>query len=93
MKSISPEDAVDIATTAKDLAVRGVIQPIDFTELDFSRTFEGAFEERLTFYDASYIVTAEEAEATLVTEDNNLLRAVSKFMEAITYSDLESRLS
>ena len=93
LKSISLEDAVDIATTLKDLATRSVIQPINFTELDFSQTLKKAHKERLTFYDASYIATAESTEAILVTEDEKLQKAASKFVKTITYTDLESRLT
>ncbi len=93
LKSISLEDAVDVSTTVKDLALRSVIQPINFAKLDFSNTFKRAFEERLTFYDASYIATAESTKAILVTEDKKLLKAASKFVDTITYADLESRLA
>lgn len=93
LKSISLEDAVDVSTTVKDLALRSVIQPINFAKLDFSNTFKRAFEERLTFYDASYIATAESTNAILVTEDKKLLKAASKFVDTITYADLESRLA
>ena len=93
LKSISLEDAVDIATTLRDLATRSVIQPINFAELDFSQTLKKAHKERLTFYDASYIATAESTEAILVTEDEKLQKAASKFVKTITYTDLESRLT
>jgi predicted nucleic acid-binding protein len=93
LKSISLEDAVDVATTLKDLATRSVIQAINFTKLDFSQTLKKAHRERLTFYDASYIATAESTEAILVTEDEKLRKAASKFVKTITYTDLESRLT
>lgn len=93
LKSISIDDAIDAATTIKDLATRGVIKPIKFTELDFSNTLRIAHREGLTFYDASYITTARNAEATLVTEDEKLKKAASKFIKTTTYSDLESKLA
>ena len=93
LKSISLEDAVDVATTLKDLAMRSVIRSINFDKLDFSHTLKRAYKERLTFYDASYITTAESTEAILVTEDEKLLKAASKYVKTITYIDLESRLS
>jgi predicted nucleic acid-binding protein len=93
LKSISLEDAVDVATTLKDLAMRNVIQPISIAKLEFSDTLKRAYKERLTFYDASYIVTAESIEATLVTEDEKLRKAASKFVKTITYTDFESRLA
>ncbi len=93
LKSISLEDAVDVATILKDLAIRSVIQPINFAKLDFSHALKRAYEERLTFYDASYITTAESTEAILVTEDEKLRKVASKFVKTITYTDLESRLA
>jgi len=92
LKTISVEDAVDVATTLKDLIMRNVIQQINFAKLDFSRTFNKTYKERLTFYDASYITSAEGIEAILVTEDEKLWKAASKFVKTITYTDLESRL-
>jgi len=93
LKSISLEDAVDVATTLKDLATRSLIQPINFTKLDFSQTLKKAHKERLTFYDASYIEIAQSTEAILVTEDEKLQEAASKSVKTITYNDLESRLT
>jgi predicted nucleic acid-binding protein len=92
LKTISLEDAVDVATTLKDLITRNVIQPINFAKLDFSHALKRAYKERLTFYDASYITSAEGIEAILVTEDEKLWKAASKFVKTITYTDLESRL-
>lgn len=93
LKSISLEDAVDVATTLKDLAAKSVIQPINFAKLDFSHTLKRAHKVRLTFYDASYITTAESTEAILVTEDEKLRETASKFVKTITYTDLENRLA
>jgi len=93
LKTISLEDAVDVATTLKDLAMKNVIQTINFTKLDFSHTLNKAYKERLTFYDASYIATAESTEAILVTEDKKLRKAAGKFVKTITYTELESRLA
>lgn len=93
LKSISIKDAVDTANTIKDLTIRGVIKTIKYTRLDFTNTLTIANKEGLTFYDASYITTAEKAEATLVTEDEKLKKAGSKFVNTITYSDLEGKLA
>lgn len=93
MKSISIEDAVDTAITIKDLAIKGVIKPINFMKIDFSSTLQIAHREGLTFYDASYITIARSAEATLVTEDEKLKKTASKFVKTITYSDLEGKLA
>jgi len=93
LKSISLEDTVEVANTLKDLALRSLIQPINFAKLDFSHTLKRAYKEQLTFYDTSYITTAESTEAILVTEDEKLRKAASKFVKTITYTDLENRLA
>jgi len=93
LKSVSLEDAVDIATTLKDLTSRSLIQPINFAKLDFSSALKRAYKEQLTFYDSSYIATAESTEAILVTEDEKLRRAASKFVKTMTYADLERTLA
>jgi len=93
LKSISLEDTVDVANTLKDLALRSLIQPINFAKLDLSQTLKRAHKEQLTFYDTSYITTAESTEAILVTEDEKLRKAASKFVKTINYTDLENRLA
>ncbi len=89
---ISLEDALDLAVTVKELAVRGIIEAFDFRRLDMARTLKMAHEECMTFYDASYIVAAESMEATLVTEDEKLQRAATRFVRAVTCSELERAL-
>jgi len=93
LKTISLKDAVDVATTLKDLTTRNIIQPVNFIKLDFSSTLKKASEEQLTFYDTSYITTAESTKAILVTEDKKLRKTASKFVKTITYTDLENRLT
>ena len=93
LKSISFDDAVDVAATLKDLAMRNLIQTIDFTRLSLSDALNKAYQEQLTFYDASYITAAASTEATLVTEDEKLRKAADKFVKTATYTDLESRIA
>ena len=93
LKSISFDDAVDVAITLKDLTARNLIQTIDFTKLDLRDTFNKAYQEQLTFYDASYITTATTTDAILVTEDEKLRNVANKFVKTATYIDLESRIS
>ena len=66
---------------------------MSFTKLDFPNTLKRAYEEQLTFYDASYIATAESTESILVAEDEKLRNAASKFVKTITYTELESRIA
>jgi predicted nucleic acid-binding protein len=93
LKTITLEDAAGVATILKEVTVKNVIQTTNFTKLDFPHTLSIAHKERLTFYDASYIVTAENTKAILVTEDEKLRKAASKFVKTIAYTRLENRLS
>jgi predicted nucleic acid-binding protein len=50
--------------------------------------FENAIKEALTFYDASYLTAAVEGGYRLVTDDEELLQAASKYLDASRSSDL-----
>ena len=91
--SLSLEDALEVAVTLKDLTIRGMIQPMGFSKLDLSNTLEKASKEMLTFYDASYVVSAQNTGAILVTEDEKLQKVASKFVKTITYKDFERRMA
>jgi len=93
LKTITLEDAADVATLLQEVTVRNVIRTTNFTKLDFPHALSIAHKERLTFYDASYIVTAANTKAILVTEDEKLRKAASKFVKTIAYTRLENRLS
>jgi len=93
LKSISLKDAVDVATVLKELTIRNVIGLIDYTKLDFSLTLGMAHKENLTFYDASFIETADSIKAVLVTEDERLAEAAKKSVRTIKYKALESALA
>jgi len=93
LKTITLEDAADVTKILKDVTVKNMIQTTNFTKSDFPHTLSIAHKERLTFYDASYIVTAEDEKAILVTEDEKLRKAGSKFVKTTAYTRLENRLS
>ena len=93
LKSISLEDAVEVAAVIKELTMRNVIELVDYTKLDFSWTLRLAHKENLTFYDSSFIITAEGTGAILVTEDEKLEEVARKFVKTITYSKFERALA
>ena len=88
LKSISLEDATDVAIVLKELVMRNVIELVDYTKVDFSSVLRVAHKENLTFYDASFIKDAESIGAVLVTEDEKLEEAARKFVKTITYEAL-----
>ena len=93
LRSISLQDAIDVATVLKELTTRDLIGLVNYTELDFSSTFKMAYKENLTFYDTSFIKIAEGIGAILVTEDDKLKEAAKKSVETITYKELEHVLA
>lgn len=93
LKSISLEDAMEVATVIKELTMRNVIELVDYTKLDFSSTLRLAHKENLTFYDTSFIITAEGTGAILVTEDEKLEEAARESVETIMYGEFEHKLA
>jgi len=93
LKLISLEDAVEAMDILKDLTARGIIRVVGFKELNLGNTLRLAGGEELTFYDASYIVTAEIVGATLVTEDERLREAAGKRVSTITYTDFKRKVA
>jgi len=93
LKSISLQDAIDVATVLKELTARHLIGLVNYTELDFSSTFKMAYKQNLTFYDTSFIKLAEGTGAILVTEDDKMKEAARKSVETITYKEFEHVLT
>lgn len=87
LKIISPEDAVKTIGILRDVAIKGIIRTIEFSVLDLTRALKVASEQGITYYDSSYIISAEGKAATLVTEDMKLAKAANKYVDTITYTD------
>lgn len=90
---ITIKDATNIAAAIKDITSYGIIQPINHTRLDLSNTLEMAHQQKLTFYDASYIITAKSLEATFVTDDEKLRKIANEHVKTMTYIDFERKLT
>ena len=93
LKTITIKDATNIAAAIKDTTSYGVIQPINHTELDFANTLKMAHQQKLTFYDASYVITAKSLEATFVTDDEKLRKIANEHVKTMTYIDFERKLT
>lgn len=76
-----------------DKAIKGFskiifhLKVLNLTEDDFSKVLNKAIELNLTYYDASYVYTAEKENLTLITEDKEILK---KFNKAIPVKKLKS---
>ena len=87
LRLISLGDATEAMGVLRDVLAREIIRVARFSELDLTRVLKMGSEEGVTFYDSSYILTAEGKAAILVTEDRRLREAASKYVDTMTYTD------
>ena len=93
LKTITLEDASDIAAILTELTAQNLIHTISFTNIDLPQTLVLAQKNQLTFYDASYITAAQTTKATLATEDQKLRKAANKTVKAISFTQLQTELA
>jgi predicted nucleic acid-binding protein len=93
LKTLTLKDAQDIATVLNELTAKNLIQTINFTSIDLSHTLGIAQKTQVTFYDASYIATAQNIKATLATEDQKLLKAASQSVKTMSFAQLQNELA
>ncbi len=93
LKTLTLKDAQDIATVLNELTAKNLIQTINFTSIDLAHTLGIAQKTQVTFYDASYIATAQNIKATLTTEDQKLLNAASKSVKTMSFAQLQNELA
>jgi len=93
LKTVSLGDAIRVSIALKEAALKNVIQIVTFNKIDFPVALDLAHKERLTFYDASYITTASDNKAILVTDDEKLRKIAGKFTKTENYNSLEKELA
>jgi predicted nucleic acid-binding protein len=91
-KTLELSDAEDLLYVLKGLVRKNLIEIIKFDKLNLLRILQIAVNERLTFYDASYLEASEAVGATLVTEDAELRKKGLKYTAVIDYRELKERL-
>jgi len=91
-KTLELSDAEDLLYVLKGLVRKNLIEIIKFDKLNLLRILQIAVNERLTFYDASYLEASEAVGATLVTEDVELRKKGLKYTVVIDYRELKERL-
>ena len=93
LKTITPEDAADIAGILHELTARELVKTITFTVIDLPHTLSIAQKAKVTFYDASYIEVAQRISATLITEDQKLRKAASNSVKTMSFVQLQKELA
>ena len=92
LNTIDLKDAENIMHVLKDLTKKEVVKTIRFNQLNPCKILELAANEKITFYDASYIVASEKTEATLVTEDKELREKAGKHVNTATYTQFKQKV-
>ena len=89
LKTISLQNAQELVALLNELTTKNLVQTINFTVLDLLATLNLAHSNRLTFYDASYIVATQAVKGVLVTEDEKLCKTANSYVKTISFAQLE----
>ena len=92
LNTIDLKDAKDIMGVLKNLTEKEIVKTIHFNQLNPYKILELATNEKITFYDASYIVASETTEATLVTEDRELREKARKYVNTAAYTQFKQEI-
>jgi predicted nucleic acid-binding protein len=93
LRSISLEDGLETVSIIRELTERDTIHLIRASKVELAATLRLASEQKLTFYDASYVTIAEDQRATLVTQDRELSDVARKRVEVLSFTGLEHTIS
>lgn len=83
---IEADELKELLDLVRTIILRTKVISIDAQDLP--DVAEVATNERITFYDASYVIAAKVQNLTLVTEDANLAKAASKHTKAVHARDI-----
>jgi predicted nucleic acid-binding protein len=93
LNTLELKDAEDIVYVLKSMLSRGMLKVVEYSKLDPQRILELAVNEKLTFYDASYIAASETIKAVLATEDTELREKARKYISVIGYKEFREKLA
>lgn len=85
-RTIGTDEFRELLDLFRTVILRTKVLSVDANEL--LDVAEVAEKERITFYDASYVVIAKVHDLTLVTEDAHLAKAASKHAKTASGKDL-----
>ena len=89
LKTVSLRNAQELVALLNELTTKNLVQTVNFTAIDLLATLNLAQLNRLTFYDASYIVAAQRVKGILVTEDQELYKTANSYVKTISFAQLE----
>lgn len=93
LKTITPEEAADVADLLGEVIAKNLIQAIGFAGIDLVQTLSLAQKTQTTFYDASYIAAAQKTKAILATEDKQLRKAANSYVKTFSFNQLQNELT
>jgi predicted nucleic acid-binding protein len=85
-RTIGADEFRELLDLLRIIILRTKVLSVDAHELP--DVAEVAEKERITFYDASYVVIAKVQDLTLVTEDTHLAKAASKYTKTVSGKDV-----
>jgi len=85
-RTIGGDEFRELLDLLRIIILRTKVLSVDAHELP--DVAEVAEKERITFYDASYVVIAKVQDLTLVTEDTHLAKAASKHTKTVSGKDV-----
>jgi predicted nucleic acid-binding protein len=89
LKFLTPQETKRIGTLAQTILSR--IGEVANEAEDFQKILEIAQEEKLSFYDSSYVLFAKQKDLTLVTEDKKLEDKAKKHATVRSFASLLSQ--
>ncbi len=93
LKYMSLSDALEIILIFQQLTEKKIINIISLRNLNIGEVMELACDEKITFYDASYIVATKSTNAVFVTEDRKLMKIAEKYgVRTLTYASFKKRI-
>ena len=85
-QAIEADEFRELLDLLRTIILRTKVLSVDAQDLP--DVAEVALKERITFYDASYVIIAKVQNLTLATEDANLAKAASKHTKAVPAKDV-----
>lgn len=92
LRTISADEAIETSVALKELTGHDIIHLVGIAGSELSDSLRLACEEKLTFYDASYLIAARNEKAVLVTDDVKLRESARSHVEVTTFAGLLSKL-
>ena len=91
LKTMSVDDAAEMISVLEELTKRN-LTVISLARINLQETLNFSRLSQLNFYDASYVIASQYAQATLVTEDKKLCNEATKLIKVISFKQFQIQI-